>query len=217
LRSDARLNQQKILEAARDVFAELGIEAPLERVARRANVGIATLYRRYPTREALLAAAFLPKMESWADFIEIALAQPDPCTALVSYLESVFAMQLEDRGFTDVLSLSFPEASSIEAARERGLNGFIELVQRSKSAECLRADFVPEDLLFFLMANAGVIHSAGVVAPEATRRLLSYFLQAIGVREVGPLSASPSTEAARQAMRRMPHSAVATSHPPEGE
>ena len=64
LRADAARNRDAILESARQVFAESGTDAALEEIARRADVGIATLYRRFPTREGLVAAAFEPRLRA---------------------------------------------------------------------------------------------------------------------------------------------------------
>ncbi|MDD2858197.1 MAG: helix-turn-helix domain containing protein [Candidatus Nanopelagicales bacterium] len=205
LRSDARANQQKVLEAARAVFAERGVDASLEEVARRAGVGIATLYRRFPTREDLVIAAFLPKMLVWVDAIEVALGNPDPCRAFPDYVTSVFDLQFQDRGFSDVLAMDFPMSQEIEAARLRGITGFGELVQRAQSAGCLRPEFTPEDLLIFLMANAGVISAGGANARVSSDRLLAYLLQAAAASVPSDLPRSPTPDEILQAMRRFPH------------
>ena len=74
LRADAARNRAAIVAVARDVFAEQGLEAPLEAIAARAGVGIATLYRRFPTREKLVAAALTEKVAEYAEAAERALA-----------------------------------------------------------------------------------------------------------------------------------------------
>jgi len=205
LRRDAELNRRKILDAAREVFAERGVEAPLDEVARHADVGIATLYRRFPTRDDLIVAAFQDKMEAWADAAEFALTEADPCIAFPAYIRRICDMQAADRGFTDVLTMRFPMAPAIEAARDRGHNGFVELMQRTQAAGGLRTDFQEEDFVFLLMANAGVINAAGPVAPAARRRLVSYLLQAFGAEDIGQLPPSPGSEETLAAMQRMPH------------
>ena len=74
LRADAARNRASIVAVAREVFAEQGLEAPLEAIAARAGVGIATLYRRFPTREKLVAAALVGKVTEYAEAAEQALA-----------------------------------------------------------------------------------------------------------------------------------------------
>ena len=107
------------LDAAREVFAEQGLDASTNEIARRAGVGVATLFRRFPTRDDLVAAVFADKMDAYAAAIDDALADPDPWHGFCGYIERVCAMQAEDRGFADVLTMTFPTAKRFEAERNR--------------------------------------------------------------------------------------------------
>src|SRR3954470_24106863 len=102
LRVDAERNRQRVVAAASEAFAELGLDVPMDDIAKRAGVGVGTLYRRYPTRADLIAAAFEAKMCAYADAARQALADPDPWHGFCTYVEDVFAMQAGDRGFTTV-------------------------------------------------------------------------------------------------------------------
>src|ERR1700759_5745549 len=82
LRRDAEHNRQRILEAASEVFNELGLEASLDEVARRAGVGVGTVYRRFPAKEDLIEALFVDRIESGATLAEEAAQAPDPWTGL---------------------------------------------------------------------------------------------------------------------------------------
>src|SRR5580765_2421818 len=104
LRVDAEANRQRILEAARVVFAERGIDAPLDEIARRAGVGNATLYRRFPTRESLLDATFDGLADDWADVATSALAEPDPWLAFRKIVLAVLELQAADWGAGEVLT-----------------------------------------------------------------------------------------------------------------
>src|SRR5687767_4321657 len=115
LRRDAERNRRRLLDAARQVFAELGLEAPLEEIARRAGVGIATLYRRFPTRSALIEALFVEQAEEYVRASEAALAADDAWEGFARFVERICEMQAEDRGFTDVLTATFPAAPGLEA------------------------------------------------------------------------------------------------------
>lgn len=206
LRADAERNRARILEAAREVFAESGLDAPLEEVARRACVGVGTLYRRFPTRADLVDAVFEAKMEAYADAVEQALADPDPWRGFRGYVEQVCAMQARDRGFTEVLTLTFPIGRTLDRARERAGAGFAELVERAKAAGALRADFVPEDLPLLLMANAGVVAATADFAPDAWRRVVAYLLQAFAARAADPaepLPPAPSRAGIHRAVVRL--------------
>lgn len=200
LRVDAERNRQRIVTAARDAFAEHGLDVPMEEIARRAGVGVGTLYRRYPTRADLIAAAFEAKMIAYADASRQALADPDPWRGFCGYVERICAMQADDRGFTTVLTLTFPTAKQFEADRDRGFADFTTLVERAKVAGKLRADFVAEDMPMFLMANAGVLAATADAAPDTWRRLVGYLIQASAAPAAQPL---PDPPAPRQMYRAM--------------
>jgi Bacterial regulatory proteins, tetR family. len=192
-----------VLAAAREVFAEQGLEAPMNEIARRAGVGIATLYRRFPTREDLITATFALKMKAYADAIDEALRDPDPWSGFRGYIERVCAMQAEDRGFTHVLTLTFPTARAFEADRRRSYLGFRRLIARAKETGRLRPDFSPEDLILLLMANAGVISATGESAPDAWRRLVAYMVQSFSADHTEPLPPAPTPKAIYRAMMRL--------------
>src|SRR5687768_10191364 len=91
LRVDAQDNRDRILEVARRLFAARGLEVTMREVARRAEVGVATLYRRFPTRESLVSAAFAEQMTLCAAVVDEALADPDPWHGFSSVVERVCA------------------------------------------------------------------------------------------------------------------------------
>ena len=203
LRADARRNRERLVDAARHVFAEDGLDASLNEVARRAGVGVATLFRRFPTRADLIATAFADPMAEYAALVETALADPDPWHGFCDYVRAVCAMQAGDRGLTDVLTRSFPTAKELEAQRDEAFHRFIELIERAKQAGSLRADFVAEDLPMLLMANAGVATATAGAAPETSPRFVEYLLQAFAARAAEPLPAPPSPRRMYRAVRRL--------------
>lgn len=203
LRADAERNRGLVIEAARALFAEQGLDVPMNEVARRAGVGIATLFRRFPTRDDLITATFAGKMTAYADAIEDALADPDPWHGFCTYVERVCAMQAGDRGFTDVLTVTFPAARGFEAERDRAAAGFAELIDRAKAAGQLRQDFAHQDLVLVLMANAGVVNATGEAAPDAWRRLVGYLLQAFAADAARPVPPPPSERQMYRALLRL--------------
>jgi len=94
--------------------------------------GIATLYRRFPTREDLIAASFERTMTAYADAVDEALSAESAWTGFCGYVERVCAMQAADCGLRDVLTLTFPRAGAFEAQRLRAYEGFSELVRRAR-------------------------------------------------------------------------------------
>ncbi|MBQ0827109.1 TetR/AcrR family transcriptional regulator [Streptomyces tagetis] len=187
LRSDARENRERVLKAARAAFAEQGLDVPLTAVARRAGVGVATLYRRFPTREALVTAAFADQLAECAAVLDAALADPDPWRGLCALVETVGSLQAADRGFTAAFLARFPDALDHHRERARAERGLTLLVRRAQEAGALRADFDPSDLVLLLLATDGVTARTGPAAAAASRRLSAYLLQAFRAGPHAPL------------------------------
>jgi AcrR family transcriptional regulator len=207
LRVDAERNRDALLCAARSVFAERGTSAPLEEIARRAQVGIATLYRRFPTREDLIAAAFEPKLCAYAAATHAAGAEPDAWKGFCSFVRTVCQMQAEDAGFADVVALTFPATAELDDRLRRATAGLDDVIRRAKAAGALRSDFVREDLIVLLMANAGVVNATYPHAPRAWERFAAYMLDAFRAPAASPLPkqvsrARLSLAARRQAQER---------------
>jgi AcrR family transcriptional regulator len=187
LRADAVRNRECILEAARATFAERGANAPLEEIARRAGVGIATLYRRFPSRADLVAAAFEPKLCAYAEAARAATAEADPWLGFCQYVRSVCAMQAADAGFADVLTLTFPPTRQLEKRLFEASASVSEVIAAAQAAGKLRSDFVHQDLVLVLMANAGVVNAMRRRAPAASERLVAYALDAFAAPGNEPL------------------------------
>ncbi len=205
LRADAIRNRDAILAAARETFAEYGLGASLEEIAARARVGIATLYRRFPSRQQLVAAALVDKVATYADAAQAALAIDDPWTGFCGYVEAICELQAGDRGLADLLSMNLPADGQVEQLRRTAHDHTITLIERAKAAGKLRADFVGEDLLILLIANAAIVHVTRDQAQRASRRLVALAIDAFGRVDTSPLPAPPSTAEMATAMRTLAH------------
>jgi AcrR family transcriptional regulator len=203
LRADAEHNRERIVEAARALFAEHGIDVTREEIARRAGVGMATLRRRYPTRADLVAGVFEEKMWLFAAGARKALDDPDPWHGFSRYVTSLCAMQTSDRGFSDVLTLTFPTVAGFETARAQAYRDFSELIRRAQAAGALRQDFVAEDLIILLMASAGVVAATAKTAPRSAPRLVAYLLQAFAAPAAAPLPPPPTSRQIYNAITRL--------------
>ncbi|WP_432187494.1 TetR/AcrR family transcriptional regulator [Streptomyces sp. Tue6028] len=202
LRSDAERNRARIIAAARTVFGRDGLGASMASVAREAGVGIATMFRRFPSKEELVAAVFADRMDAYVQATAEALADPEPWRGFTGYIETVCAMQAADRGFADVLTMSLPGAEALEACRAEAYQRFLELIARAKDSGDLREDFTSRDLVLLLMANAGVLSATGDDAPDAWRRLVAWMIQSFRAPARGALPDPPEDAALYQAMRR---------------
>lgn len=200
LRADACRNRDAILAAAREVFAEHGLEASLEDIAARANVGIATLYRRFPSRQHLVAAALVEKVAKYAQAGEAALTIDDPWTAFTSYVQTICELQAGDRGLADLLSMTLPADEHVERLRRAAHAPVTALIDRAKAAGKLRADFVGEDLILLLIANAAISAVTRSRAPGASRRLVAIALDAFGRVDAPSLPPPPSSAEMASAM-----------------
>ncbi|MEU2269551.1 helix-turn-helix domain-containing protein [Streptomyces olindensis] len=205
MRSDAERNRGRIIAAARTVFGRDGLHASMASVAREAGVGIATIFRHFPAKEELVAAVFADRMEAYAQATAEALANPDPWDGFTGYIQEVCAMQAADRGFADMMTMSFPGAQSLEALRAQAYQGFLELIDRAKDSGQLREDFTSRDLVLLLMANAGVLSATGDAAPDAWRRLVAWMIQSFQAPVRGPLPEPPEDAALYEAMHRASH------------
>jgi AcrR family transcriptional regulator len=203
LRADATRNRDAILAAAREVFAERGLEASLEEIAARARVGIATLYRRFPSRQHLVGAALVEKVAKYADAAEAALVIADPWEAFTTFIQAMCDLQAGDRGLADLLSMTLPADENVERLRQLANAHVGKLIDRAKAAGVLRADFASEDLLILLIANATIVHVTRVTAPRASRRLVAIMLDAFGRTDAPPLPAAPSNAEMASAMRHL--------------
>jgi AcrR family transcriptional regulator len=192
LRADARENRTRIVEVARELFASEGIDVPMKVIARRAEVGMATLYRRFPTRQDLLAEVFTEQFAECATILETALAEPDPWTGLCAGVRGLTAMQAADHGFGAAFVQELPNTAVVQEKLEQGMHGFRQLVDRAQASGQLRPDVTFADLTLVLMANSGVVGHAGHLAPAASERLVAHLLNSFGTNAVErtPLPAS---------------------------
>ena len=195
LRSDARDNRELILNAARALFAAEGLDVPTREIARRAGVGPATLYRRFPTKESLATAAFADQMRACHAIVDEGLADPDPWHGFCLVIEKICELHARDRGFTAAFMSAFPRAMDFAADREYALKSVAELARRAKHAGRLRPDFVLDDLVLMLMANGGIRAASPAAAVAASRRFAAFAIRAF---QASP-EASPLPPAARLA------------------
>jgi AcrR family transcriptional regulator len=203
LRADAARNRDAIVAVARDVFAKQGLEAPLEAIATRAGVGIATLYRRFPTREKLVAAALVQKVAEYAEAARQALAAADPWAGFAGFVERICELQAGDRGLSDLLSMTLSADEQVEQLRRTANGLLITVIDRAKAEGTLREDFVGEDLVLLLIATSAVMQVTRQDAPDAWRRFVAVVLDGLRSQDPGELPEPPSTAQMTRAMLRL--------------
>lgn len=179
LRADARRNREKILTAAAEVFTERGLDAPLEEIARRAQVSIGTLYNRFPSREDLVDAVFADRLTAYVEAGKLALEDDDPWRAFAGFLARICELQATDRGLNDLLTRQLQNTPAIDELQRCGHEQAFELIRRAQSGGVLRKDFRPEDLPFIVWANAQIIEATRGSSPDAWRRHLNFLLDGL--------------------------------------
>ncbi|WP_448609407.1 TetR/AcrR family transcriptional regulator [Geodermatophilus sp. URMC 60] len=189
LRQDAARNRARILAAARRLFAETGRPVTHNEVAHAADVGVGTVYRRFPRREDLLQALFEDQVGEVVGLAEAALAEPDPAAALRGLLERVVELQAADRGLQEYM-LGPSGRSRAGAATERIAPVVAELLSRAQERGQVRADVTVLDVALVPVMVAGVVERARGIAPGVWRRVLRLALDGLRPAEE-PLPGRP--------------------------
>ncbi len=200
LRADAQLNRDRILVAAAKLFAERGLNVPLEEIARRAGVGVATLYRRFPTRADLAAAAFERSMSKYTEAVDRALANPRAGEGFRGLIFDLCQLQARDAGLRDLLTTSFPARSTVEQRTSEAVEKLKVLVGRAQADGSVRPDLVVADVVVMLLANSGVLAATGTAAPDAWRRFAAIMLDAFLTDAGAPLPDPPDEQQLRRSV-----------------
>jgi AcrR family transcriptional regulator len=185
LRRDAERNRQRILRAAAEIFTEQGLQATLDDVARRAGVGVATVYRRFPDKEALADALFTERLDALVTLAEDALADPDEWGSLVSFLEQAGALLAADRGLRQLFMFATYGHDRVGQARARMQPLVTKLVSRAQAAGVVRADLRPTDVPLIEFMLAGVAEYARDTRPDVWRRYLALVLDGLRPARAG--------------------------------
>ncbi|MGW1889593.1 TetR/AcrR family transcriptional regulator [Streptomyces sp. NPDC002004] len=179
MRADARRNYERLLAEARTAFAEHGADASLEDVARRAGVGIGTLYRHFPNRHALLSAVFDDAVSDLLARARSLLEDPQPCAALVSWLRSIISHAGEYRGLSRALmSATHDKGSALARCSTPMREAGAALLARAQAAGAVRGDVSIADLL--QLTNAIALAAEETPDdPELADRLLTLTLRGL--------------------------------------
>ncbi|MEV5963074.1 TetR/AcrR family transcriptional regulator [Kribbella sp. NPDC051952] len=183
MRADARAKRAAVLTAAVDVFTERGVEIPLDEVARRAGVGIATLYRHFPTREALITGAYVQQIGMLCDGVEKLLADLPPDEALITWMQNFVGHVAGRPGMAQALK-SVVVSTDHEAAalsHAKVYTALEELLDAGVDAGLFRADVTVDDLAGALSGFSLSVGSPG--SQDRADRLIRIFVD--GVKATG--------------------------------
>jgi AcrR family transcriptional regulator len=193
-RRDARRNRDLFIQHAQAAFAELGVEASLEQIARDAGLAIGTLYRHFPTRVDLLVAAFEPKLHEFLDSAEGTLTMDDPWEGFCTFLEILCRTQAGDRGFNDFMSMRFPASERTEPLHNRLCKLAQDVLIRAQAAGVVRPDVTDADIVSLIWANSRINEATRHAAPQAWRRHLHLMIDGFQAANWHELPEPPFTE-----------------------
>ncbi|CAM2783908.1 TetR/AcrR family transcriptional regulator [Skermania piniformis] len=180
LRADAARNQQRVLDAARELFARRGMDITLDQVAEQAGVGVGTVYRRFGDKLTLLQGVLYQNLDLLSEQAEAAAEHPDPWQGLVEFCEYACANLAENRALGHVLlSLDADSGDRFGAVRERVQPAVNRAVERAKAAGELRPDAEVGDFFALLHMISGLAEFARPVNPEVWRRYLTLVLDGL--------------------------------------
>ena len=194
LRRDAERNRQLILQAGRELFAERGLAVSLDDVAARAGVGVGTVYRRFPHRDALVDELFETRIDELVANAERSLALDDPWESVVQLLTGYMEIQAGDRSFGPVVLTDAHGRGNLDVAKVRLKPLVDQIVVRAQQAGVLRDDVTSTDIPMVILMISTLQNAMRDVAPEGWRRQLTVVLDGLrpardgtDVLPIGPL------------------------------
>jgi AcrR family transcriptional regulator len=192
LRRDAERNRQRILEVAREAFAKDGLAVTLDEIARRAGVGVGTVYRRFPDKEQLIDALFEERIEQSVALAEEALRCDDAWDGLVDFLERSTSAHADDRGLKEVALSGAHGLERVARARELMFPLITRLVTRAQEQGSLRPDIAPTDLPLLQLMLGSLSECTRSVDPTIWRRYLGILTDGLRTSRDGPTPLEPA-------------------------
>jgi AcrR family transcriptional regulator len=200
-RADAVRNRERVLAAAEAVFAESGLKAPVEEVARRAGVGVGTVCRNFPTKQALIEAVVGAMYETLLVEAEAALADPDPVHAFEQFVVGLPDFQARHRALADQMA-NENTLSTMGGPRDRLLRAVSDLVARAQEAGAIRSDIGPGDVSMLFSGVAHATAVAGGLQPVLRERFVRIILDGLRAHDATPLPGRPLDFAQVKRMRQ---------------
>ncbi|WP_194909408.1 TetR/AcrR family transcriptional regulator [Catenulispora rubra] len=190
LRRDAERNRQLILDTAKTVFAHRGLDASLDEVAHEAGLGVGTVYRRFPNRDALIDALFADMLTSIERIVAESMALPRAWDGLVHFMTAMLESQGRDKALRDLMLsrqkyLEQCEVDKEEVVRETVEPALYEMIDRAQIEGDLRPDVVATDVGVLLISAVGVVDFTAPADPEVWRRHLAVMLDGLRARAAG--------------------------------
>ena len=176
LRRDAERNRQRILQVAAEVFNERGLDVSLDEIARYAGVGVGTVYRRFGTKEKLVEALFMDRLDQIAAIADEAFEAPDPWCGLVCFMERMAELMAGNLGLRQMLMFATYGQDLVAVARQRNAPLVYRLVEQAQAAGQIRTDLKQTDIPFIVFILTEAAHLTQAANPDIWRRYLTLVL-----------------------------------------
>lgn len=170
-RADARRNHDRLIEAALELFGSDGVSVPIEAIAARAGVGVGTVYRHFPTKEALFEAVIARRLDALVAEARRLISDEDPAGAFLSFLERVVCEGLEKRDLAHALSIDCTSVQATTKAAAELFSALDDLLQRAQRAQGVRSDITMADV-FGLLAGPCLIGERKTATAGSVQRML---------------------------------------------
>ncbi|MGA3218560.1 MAG: helix-turn-helix domain-containing protein [Acidimicrobiales bacterium] len=170
LRADARRNVDKVLRAAEEVFATEGLAVPIDEIARRAGVGVGTVYRHFPTKQTLFHAVVMVRLEALVERAKELSRAADPGAAMFTFVSELVDLAVQKRDLADEMAQEGLEDEVHAAVKDELQGAFSVLLQRAQEAGTVRPDICPGDVTALLMGTC--LAADRHAGREATSRLV---------------------------------------------
>lgn len=180
LRADARRNVDKVLRAAEEVFASEGLAVPIDEIARRAGVGVGTVYRHFPTKQALFQAVVIVRLKALVERAKELSEAADAGAALFTFVSELVEVAVKKRDLIDELAKEGMDDEVHAVSKDDLQKAFEVLLQRAQAGGCVRDDICLADVTALVMGTCMVAdrHSG----PEATSRLIGVICDGLRAR-----------------------------------
>lgn len=182
LRKDSARKREQIIDSARELFGQKGLEVGLNEIACHAGVGVGTVYRHFPGKEQILDVLYEQRLEEVAALAEEALADADSWRGLVDFLDGWVRLHLEDRSLTRVFMDPGLGQERVDASKDRIAPMTDAIANRARADGHTREDFQGTDLFFIQLSLVGLIDRSHKHAPQIYRRYLAMMLEGVSSR-----------------------------------
>jgi AcrR family transcriptional regulator len=179
LRADAARNQQRIVAAARELFAQYGLEITLDDVAERAGVGVGTVYRRFSNKKELIAEVFEQNMIEFGDAADAAYRHPDPWQGLVQFFEYACTHLAANRGFSEVMLELENDMERFAAIRDRLRPTVAAIIDRARDAGALAPEVEASDFFALIHMVEALAVFSRPVNPDVWQRYMAIVLNGV--------------------------------------